>query len=475
MNIPAWLGPSWLGLAVLQLLQVSAVIVLVWIVTRLIGPRRPHLTHAIWLVALLKCLTPPLWASPSGAFSWIGIQEQTPAQIPATIEFAAEAARRDSLSEFRGDLTTTKPTASRETASHAIEWAHFLGAVWICGIVGMCVAVGVRAARLRRWVVRIASQTPDDVAELFSQLQARFGVRGKVKLVIVKANFGPAVFGLIRPTLVLPEELLRRDLELSPAIAHELAHLRRRDHWIGALQIAAVALWWFNPLVWWMNRQIEQARESSCDEEVIARLGCHRHEYAQMLLDIVRWRREAYWPALGVRAASVTERRLEHIVNGSQRLHRRTPALAWLMTAVMAAVLLPGAGLNRSLNAAAVAQLATPNATSSTQPAGPLHFSGQVRDKTTGKGIERATVTLHRENAREPEQWDPIGKPQLIQTDAQGRFEFSVTAAEAADSRFCLGIEVSHPRYASLMWEGEGLSLIFDEQKRGDKRSPPRC
>ena len=53
-------------------------------------------------------------------------------------------------------------------------------------------------------------------------------------------------------------------------LLHEVAHVRRRDTWVACLQLAAQILWWFHPLVWWMNREISRQQERSCDKEVVA-------------------------------------------------------------------------------------------------------------------------------------------------------------------------------------------------------------
>ena len=54
-----------------QAWQVTALVVFVLLATRLVARNRPHLAYMLWLVVLIKCVTPPLWSSPSSAFSWL--------------------------------------------------------------------------------------------------------------------------------------------------------------------------------------------------------------------------------------------------------------------------------------------------------------------------------------------------------------------------------------------------------------------
>lgn len=53
-----------------QMWQVTALLAIVASATRLVCRRRPHLAYMLWLLVLLKCLTPPIWSSPTGLFSW---------------------------------------------------------------------------------------------------------------------------------------------------------------------------------------------------------------------------------------------------------------------------------------------------------------------------------------------------------------------------------------------------------------------
>ncbi len=63
-----------LCLVLFQLFHVTVLIVVVGLLTRLVCCRRPHLAHLLWMVVILKCVTPPLWSSPTGAFSWAQVQ-----------------------------------------------------------------------------------------------------------------------------------------------------------------------------------------------------------------------------------------------------------------------------------------------------------------------------------------------------------------------------------------------------------------
>ena len=113
----------------------------------------------------------------------------------------------------------------------------------------------------------------------------------------------------------------------------------------GALQTIVQAIWWWHPLVWWMNRQLDQARELSCDEEAIAGLQCDATDYVQMLMNVIRLQRQQRLPAIGVgmRSFDITKRRINHLLGaGTFNTPRRWAT--WLIFTAGLLVLLPGAG-----------------------------------------------------------------------------------------------------------------------------------
>ena len=57
-----------------QLWQVTAVAVVVAVLVHAFGRRRPHLAYLLWLLVIIKCVTPPLWSSPTGVFSWARLE-----------------------------------------------------------------------------------------------------------------------------------------------------------------------------------------------------------------------------------------------------------------------------------------------------------------------------------------------------------------------------------------------------------------
>ena len=95
MNLPA---NDLTGLVWSQIWQVTALAAFVGVVTRLFCRRRPHLAYVLWMLVLLKCLTPPLWSSPTGCFSWAQLRV-----VPAESE--VRSGNADATADVRRSAT----------------------------------------------------------------------------------------------------------------------------------------------------------------------------------------------------------------------------------------------------------------------------------------------------------------------------------------------------------------------------------
>ena len=93
----------------------------------------------------------------------------------------------------------------------------------------------------------------------------------------------PFVFGIIKPRIYLPFKMNGQDLE--HVVAHEHAHIRRKDHWWKPLGFLLLTIHWFNPLMWMAYVLLCRDIELACDEKVIKELGNEqRGDYTQALV-----------------------------------------------------------------------------------------------------------------------------------------------------------------------------------------------
>lgn len=343
-----------------QFWQVTALGIVVLGANRLLSRKRPHLSHLLWLVVLLKCVTPPIVATPWSVLGWADQGLHANARHTES-QFApgdpTQTAIRPSDGMWPTDESIAMPLMETIPSQRAnpggtllvkneINATFVLLSVWAIGTVLVFMTFFVRCIRQMNVVIRDRSENQQAIDQMVADLARRIGLRGRVEVVLTRSNVGPAVVGLFRPKIILPSAIVDgRDVsELEPILAHELVHIRRGDLWLGAAQWVIQAVWWFHPLVWLGNRMMNRDAERCCDEEVIAELRYSPARYARMLLDVLSRKQEitpmSSFP--GVRPVDVTSQRLERIMRLGQGSLRRTPRLYVVFAIALAVVALPG-------------------------------------------------------------------------------------------------------------------------------------
>jgi len=344
--------------------------------TRIACRQRPHLAYLLWLVVLVKSLTPPIWSSPTSIFSWAAARSVV-TEMPVHDHPMMLASAQPVIAGSLSPLAIAQPSSS---------WgiAEFVIIIWAGGCLCVLFTILIRSSYLSRRIAASSIPVPGDLLDMIESLRDSLGIRRRISLTLSSQPIGPAVFGIIRPTLVVPNIILEnqnRD-RLCALFAHELIHLRRGDPLIAGLQLLIQAIWWFHPLVWWMNSQINHVREMCCDAEAIADTQCPREDYAQMLVDVLRRRRvlQPILPSLGMRSQQVTARRLDQVLKGAGWSHRHVPWRYWLALAFCGLLILPGSGIRFHHDRAAVlADQATSNPTARSTSAENQHETHYVR------------------------------------------------------------------------------------------------
>jgi RND family efflux transporter MFP subunit len=349
---------------------------------------RPALVHALWVLVLLKLATPSLVhvAWPRGT---------RPSRVgPAVVrpsppgDFARPASRRETEGSLEKPAasalskTPATPTARHRSSTGQAtfdvaplrrHWRVLALGVWLAGVGAWWSALGLSAARFRR-LVRAARPAPAELGERVGRLSARLGVPRPPAVGIVPARVPPMLWALAGPPrLLLPEDLWGRlDADQQDAVlAHELAHLRRRDHWVRRLEALVLGLYWWDPFAWWARREVERAEEPCCDAWVVWALPGSAGAYAEALVATATFLSGPHDPlpagASGAGCVTLLKRRLSMILGDptSISLARRAPRAA-LLLGLLALPLLPalttGGSTNATAQAAAAPKAETPRA-----------------------------------------------------------------------------------------------------------------
>ena len=257
------------------------------------------------------------------------------------------AASRELITGVFNAERNGKP-ASRASIAE-ITPATIIAAIWGTGVIAMLGILAWQCLRVGHLLRRTGQANDPAFTRIVNRLSRQLGLRWPLRVVITEEPVGPAVVGLLRPTVILPQPVIHGKSadEIELILAHELLHARRGDLWFALLRSLAQSIWWFHPLVWWAARQASRQAERCCDEAVLAELKCSPAHYARCLLDVLETKHQLRSvPAFpGVRAIEVTQGRLERIMKIGQRTHRRTPWWCWAVAILVAVIALPGAGI----------------------------------------------------------------------------------------------------------------------------------
>jgi beta-lactamase regulating signal transducer with metallopeptidase domain len=277
---------------------------IVALVCRAVG-LRPAVRHALWLVVLLKLVTPPVvhwpWpglpavplsAGPERLPPDAAILDATAPAPPPAAETAAWTLLTPDVAAPPAAALPAPPAADPAPVAVSGSWPALLvatgGVLWLAGTVAVMALELLRIVRFRLRVGR-GRPAPHSLVREMEELADRFGLPPP-ELVVLPDLASPMVWGLGRAQLLWPARLLEG---LPPSgrravLAHELAHLKRRDHWVGWLELAAACLWWWYPLFWYVRGQLRREAELACDAWVVALLPEARRVYAEALLEVAR-------------------------------------------------------------------------------------------------------------------------------------------------------------------------------------------
>jgi beta-lactamase regulating signal transducer with metallopeptidase domain len=299
--------------------------------------RRPAFIHCLWLVVFLKLLTPPLvgvrlpwtlaWQDDDTAVVQAGTAADSAAEEcpPATDLMLVPADEEGPPAEPEAPTVAPQPAPAPPPPPARVPWAweEAVGLVWLAGSLFWFGWIAWQIGRFRR-VLRRAWLAPADVQQQARALADRLGLRFCPAVWLVPGSVSPMLWSAgWSARLLFPAGLLGclAEDERASLLAHELAHLRRRDHWVRLLELVAIGLYWWHPVVWWARRELHEVEEQCCDAWAVWALRGAGRLYAHALLQTVEFfsRSRSALPlaASGIGAVPHLRRRLVMIVQGT--------------------------------------------------------------------------------------------------------------------------------------------------------------
>jgi beta-lactamase regulating signal transducer with metallopeptidase domain len=238
--------------------------------------RNPPVAHVLWLLVLVKLVTPPIVSVDLSAVMPSAVthpQSQTVADVPPITQqdlangprFVAPPPAPIAALEASSSRAEVEPAAGIQPfwqgTSVALAW------LWLGGAAACALIAARRIVRFER-LLQGTLPAPERLQRLTREIAGKLGVRHAPDVRYINCVEVPMLWSVgRRPTILLPMRLFHQldDQQAALILAHELAHIWRRDHWVRAVEMLVSTIYWWNPLVWVIRRMIHEAEDLCCD------------------------------------------------------------------------------------------------------------------------------------------------------------------------------------------------------------------
>jgi beta-lactamase regulating signal transducer with metallopeptidase domain len=324
--------------------------------------RWPAVQHALWVVILVKLLTPPVvswrWTArdlfpPSSPRDLVDTKLDVGDKIGPVSKTGSTAVP---IRSPRDDVVWSNPqrppaavedrlSAEATSTPAPISWTQTgipaLFGVWLLGGI-MTLSCQLRSATRAKRLAAEGSSTPSRLQRQVEWVADALEIRA-VPTRVSTCISSPFVCCLGRPILLWPESLCDELEKYHSVIAHELAHVKRKDHWTAWLVLFAGCLWWWNPLFWFLRRRIAETAEIACDALALSVLPHERTQFAEALLHLSQRVAETKTPAPALGAGTgkrqTFKRRFSMILN--DRVNAKLPKTGLVTALLLFLVALP--------------------------------------------------------------------------------------------------------------------------------------
>ena len=207
--------------------------------------------------------------------------------VPAAVDLEAETLTlRQGLG---GGLAESGPVSSPGPGFRALA-GPVLVLAWLLGTTGLLAWTIARTVRFRGSLATASRRAPEWLRREAAAVGRALGLARTPEVRTADARVTPLVWWTGGRVRVLVPALLLTELtavERRAILAHELAHVRRRNHLVRWLEWLACSVFWWNPVAWWARRELRMAEESCCDRVALDAAGSPPRAYANALLRVV--------------------------------------------------------------------------------------------------------------------------------------------------------------------------------------------
>lgn len=170
-----------------------------------------------------------------------------------------------------------------------IQFIDILKIIWAAVFVIMLSIYFISYMHFKKNVKAVDSDEFDKVYKVFENTKVKMNIKRDIKLIISDNICSPCIIGMFKTKVLIPISLVDlNDSKLEYIFLHELSHYKRKDLLINYVLIILQCMHWFNPVVWFLFKQIKNDIELACDERVLLILDEKEHnKYGLTMLDVI--------------------------------------------------------------------------------------------------------------------------------------------------------------------------------------------
>lgn len=271
-----------LFVAGLELVFVTAVVLAIINIARLKSSR---VIALLWLVALAKPVVSLVAGAPATVWNAgsLGVTSEVATRTAANTEHDKWAGTPPGSGERQ--LAAPVEPATAATVRPFADPAKTAATAWLIGVGLMALLSTIDRLRIRK-LIASASAPPPEIMNMY--VEAGEGAARLPRLLVSDRLESPAITGTLFPVVFLPGWMTRTPdrQHIVWSLRHELTHWRHRDHLAGVVCELSRILFFFHPLVWWIDRQRKIATEIACDQSLVA-TNRDARRYAEQLYQIL--------------------------------------------------------------------------------------------------------------------------------------------------------------------------------------------
>jgi beta-lactamase regulating signal transducer with metallopeptidase domain len=347
------LSLNFISIAEKEILFSSLLFLIVSLLAWILKNQRPYLHYGLWTLVLLRLVLPTDFSLSVSARELLsklpgietvahdqGFSSAAESKISASSAVAVEEILENKSSS---ELSSGSPTNS--SWFEVVSWQLVLFCAWLLGMLVFAFIFVKRYFHYHRIAATAKEVNDPQIASMLNSWRQTLQIRRRVRLVYSDDCLSPFTIGVFRPVIYLPDLLLKSSLPtIESVVAHELAHIRNWDDlWI-KLQNIVQLLYFFHPVVWLTNSQLNRLREKICDELVLSKGTISPKAYGSSMLSVLKMNLIGVegvemLPSFGNHKKKFSERIRE--ITKITRLRKSNLLLSNLLLAALAIFLLP--------------------------------------------------------------------------------------------------------------------------------------